>query len=119
MNKYIYLFTLLVAALTGCASNVSPPPYRQHSTPEVKFYEQVDLNDRKYTRLGSIEGIDCSPTWLRFSNSGNALRELVDEAKKKGANGIVNASCRDSGVGPKLWCNNSATCNGEAISVQQ
>lgn len=112
--KYFSL-ALAIFLLSSCASNIYPPPYKRYSTADIKIYDTEALSGQEYASLGEVKGVDCSPTWFRFSNSDNAMQKLIKEALEKGANGVINVSCWDSGIGPVAWCNNSATCKGEAV----
>jgi hypothetical protein len=117
MLKQVAIIATL-AHLSGCASNVIPPPYKQLSTSSVTIFDPGDPRNKKYSVIDKIEGIDCSPTWFRFANSHNAIEKLISEAETKGANGVMNISCIDSKLGPIMFCNNSVTCSATAVVVE-
>ena len=116
-NKVVYL-PILITLLTACASNIDTPALSTLSTPQLKVFSDNEIENLKYTSKGEVKGVDCSPTWFRFASSTNAINKLIEEAKDIGANGLINVTCWDSGVGPIAWCNNSATCKGEAVSYE-
>ena len=111
-------FMLCFAVLSGCASKISPPPYAFPENEVLKIYSEEQIDNVDHISLGIIRATECSPTWYRFSTSDDALSRLLIEAKKQGATGVKNVTCWDSGVGPRFWCNNSATCEGEAVVVK-
>ncbi len=116
MQGYVFLFVALMMALQGCASEISPLPYKLYSTPDLRFYEPAEIQDAEYTSLGIVEGVDCSLTWFRIARSENALRKLIAEANKLSATGVINTMCVDSGL--RVPCQNSVTCTAEAVSVK-
>ena len=116
--RLVYILTLVVL-FAGCASNIDTQSPSSSSTLELKVFNDDELVGLRYKSLGEVMGLDCSPTWFRIANSKNALNKLIVEAKQLGANGVINVSCFDSGLGPVAWCNNSATCKGDAILYER
>ena len=115
MKFNVVYLTVLIIFVTGCASNINTPPLSSLSTHELRVFNDDEIANLKYSSLGEVKGVDCSPTWFRFASSANAMNKLLEEAKNVSANGLINITCWDSGVGPIAWCNNSATCKGEAV----
>lgn len=108
-----------VCALSGCAN--APKSGAEMQAAQVKIYGPSQLVQGQYDDVRYL-WVDSWRTafWLPTpSSEAEGIASLQAEAARLGANGLVNAGCRDQGHFRWPWSREpSILCYGHAIRVR-
>lgn len=110
---------ILAAALAAASQNIDPAPatpaptYATIKTMGVPVIAG-DITDRPYRVLGTIEkGVRKATAFSKDPSEAKVYRELWEDAKKLGADAVVNANYGDPRVTFMSW--GSRKARGQAI----
>ena len=126
MIKKLCLTAILGAgAIIGCTPIMQSIPLRDMSEQEIKasnavvMLNQAQLAGKKFSVLGSVEGISCKrnrhdPSATR----SDALFQTRFWASKKNANAIANVRCVQNKDALEKGCLETYTCTADAIRLE-
>ena len=118
-SRFSMLVAVAVCVLSGCAS--APRSGVERQAAEVKVYEPEQLAQGQYELVRYL-WVDSWRTafWLPTASSeAKGIASLQAEAARRGANGLINVSCRDQGH--FIWSRSrepAILCYGNAIRVR-
>jgi hypothetical protein len=118
-SRFSTLVAVAVCVLSGCAS--APRSGVERQPAEVKVYEPEQLAQGQYELVRYL-WVDSWRTafWLPTASSeAKGIASLQAEAARRGANGLINVSCRDQGH--FIWSRSrepAILCYGNAIRVR-
>ena len=91
-------------------------PLSQEIKEEFKIYNDSDLKNIKYKRLGIVESFYCKRMfWDLPPNYKNGVADLTYKAQLLGGNALINLKCQTKGTGLGENCLKYIQCVAAAI----